>query len=188
MFLVGVDHLLHFGGDAAQVAALGGGVKIDGRLDIVVGDHRVAEAAADIDQAAQNLGRCACAAGHRQILEGGQGVQPVFRRLRRHVVGHAVLGIEPEIRRGLGGAGQRGGQRVGDVALGQPHLRHAAAVGIHLKLGHVAGLLHARVHQAGNFADLAQDAEGERLGLPAAWCRSPARPAARARRNSKSGW
>ena len=119
-----------------------------------MGHHGVASGRGEAAQRAQHLRGAAGRAGDGQVLQRFQRVQLIFRRLGDDGIGDAVLGIEPEIRRGLDGAGQRGGQRVGDVLLGQAELGDAAAVDVEIELRIVAGLLQAGIGDAGNGCDL----------------------------------
>ena len=85
--------------------------------------------------------------------------------MRDHVVGHVVLGIQEKIGRRLARSRQRGGQRRGDILLGQPHLGDAGAVSLETQFRLADGLLHARIGNAGHTAQLAQDAIAESGGL-----------------------
>ena len=123
-------------GHRAQVAVLGGGVKVDGGQDVVMRHHGGASGAAEAAQAAQHLRRRRWPVGHRQVLQRLQRVQFVFRRLgascyrrRRSWDSSQKLGAV------CAGAGQGRRQRVGDVLLGQAQLRDAAAVGVEISCG-----------------------------------------------------
>ena len=96
----------------------------------------------------------------RQRLQRAQRVDLVLRRLHHDGIGHAVVGIEPVGRRDLRAAREIDDQAVGDVALGQPDILRAGAVDIDVEGRIVRRLLDARVGDAGNAADLAEQLVG----------------------------
>ncbi len=98
--------------------------------------------------------------GDRQRLQRAQRIDLVLRRLHHDRVGHAVVRIEVVGRRDLRAAGQIDDQAVGDVALGQPDILRAGAVDIDVEGRIVGRLLDARIGDAGNPANPAQQLVG----------------------------
>ena len=101
---------------------------------------------------------CAGAAGggDRQVLQRVERVDLVLRRLHHDRVGHAVLGIEPVGRRDLAAAGEIDHQAVGHVALGHADILRARAVDVDVEARAVERLLDARIGEARNVAQPAQ--------------------------------
>jgi hypothetical protein len=125
------------------------GVDVEHRLDVVVADHGRRAVAADRAQTAEDLRALVGAGrGDRQALQARQRVDAVLRNLGDDRIGHAVLGVQPEGRRDLRAAGQRGDHAVGDVALGQAQLGDARAVDVDPQLRRAGRLLQAHVGQA----------------------------------------
>ena len=137
---VGLQDAVDVAGHRAEVAVLGGGVDVEGRGDGVVADHRVGVVAVHIGDGAQDLAP-ARGGGDRDVVQIGQGVRPVLRRLGHDRIGDPVPGVQPEGRSGLAAARQAGAQAVDHVALGDAELVGAGAVHIDPQLGIVAGLL-----------------------------------------------
>ena len=98
--------------------------------------------------------------GHRDIGEIRHRVDAVLRHLRDDRIGHAVLGVEPEIRLDLDAARQRHQQAVGDVALGEPDLAGQRTIDIDVDLRIVESLLDAQIGDAGHLADALEQIGG----------------------------
>ena len=84
----------------------------------------------------------------------------VLRRLHHDRIGHAVIRIEIVGRRDLRAAREIDDEAVGDVALGQPDILRAGTVDIDVEGRIVGRLLDARIGDAGNAADPAQQLVG----------------------------
>ena len=84
----------------------------------------------------------------------------VLRGLHHDRIRHAVIGVEIVGRRDLRAAGEVDDQAVGDVALGQPDILRAGAVDVDVEAWIVGRLLDARIGDAGNPADPAQQLVG----------------------------
>ena len=120
---------LDIAGNAAEVTVLRRGENIDHRLDVVMAHDGVRFRARDRRDAAQHLQAAALrAVRDGGVLQLGERIDAVFRRLHGDRVGDAVIGVEPEGRGGLRAAGQRGGEAVGDVELGQAEFGDPRAV------------------------------------------------------------
>ena len=98
--------------------------------------------------------------GDRQRLQRAQRVDLVLRRLHHDRIGHAVVRVEIVGRRDLRAAGEIDDEAVGDVALGQADILRAGAVDIDVEGRIVRRLLDARIGNAGNPADPAQQLVG----------------------------
>ena len=148
------------GGDRAEIAALRRGVDLHHRLDVVLRDHRAGGRALDVGDAAEDR-RLRIAGGRdRQRLQRAQRVDLVLRRLHHDRIRHAVVGIEIIGRRDLRAAGEIDHEAVGDVALGQADILRAGAIDIDVEGRIVGRLLDARIGNAGNVADAAQQLVG----------------------------
>ena len=107
------------------------------------------------------IGDCAIAGRRdRQRLQRAQRVDLVLRRLHHDRIGHAVVGVEIIGRRDLRAAGQIDHEAVGDVALGQADILGTGAIDIDVEGRIVGRLLDARIGDAGNPADPAQQLVG----------------------------
>ena len=84
-----------------------------------------------------------------------------MRRLHGDVVADAVVGVEPEVRRGLEAAAGGGQQALGDVALLRPMLAGLGAIHVDHEFGIVEGLLDAQVGGSGDVLDLVEQLLGE---------------------------
>src|SRR5208283_2432363 len=102
-FLLDIVHELRdFGSHRAEIASIDGGIHIDHRLDIVMRDGSRACDGGNVHQIAEDLrGSAGKAAVDRSVLEGLVIIHAVLRSLDGNGVADAVLGIEPEVWRGL---------------------------------------------------------------------------------------
>ena len=151
-----VEDLLHVGGDGAEIAALRGAVNLDHRLDVVLRiDRRRRVARLMSAMRAQHLRRRAWR-GDRQVAQRVQRIDLILRRLHHDRVVHAVFGIEPEGRLHLARSGEVDHHAVGDVAFGDADILRARAVDVDVEGRFAERLLDARVDQAGNVAQSAQ--------------------------------
>ena len=159
-----VQHAAHFAGHAAEVAILHVGVDVVERLHIVVIDNRSRGAAIETRHIGEQLiGGARAARMHGRIEQFGGGGHAVFGRLHDDGIVHAVLRIDPVIRRELHVAAQRDQQAVGDVLLGEAKLIGARAVHVEAQLGCVDDLVQVDVHRAGNVRQARGDLAGQRV-------------------------
>ena len=100
------------------------------------------------------------AGGDRDVRQVRDAVDAVLGHLRDDRIGHAVLGIQPEVRVDLAAAGQGDQQAVGDVALREAHLAGEGAIDVDVDLRVVEHLLDAQVRDAGHRADALQELGG----------------------------
>jgi hypothetical protein len=115
-----VQDLPDVAGDSTQVAIMGGAVDVDDRLHVVVRHDRGTRALADGGHGAQQLG--APAAGDRHVGQFPHGIDAILRQLHDDRIGHAVLRVQPERRRGLDAAGKVIEHAGREVTFRQPHL------------------------------------------------------------------
>ena len=87
-------------------------------------------------------------------------VDPILRRLHDDRIGHAVLRVQPEGRRGLDAAGEVVQHAGREVTLGQPHLAREGAVDVDIQGRCVERLLDARIGDARHLADALQQLVG----------------------------
>ena len=97
----------------------------------------------------------------RHALQVAQRIEQILRRLRGHVVAHAIFGIEPKGRRGLEGATERHQQRSGDIPLCQSDVLRARAVHVHKEPRLVERLLDVQVGRSRYVLDLLHQLLGE---------------------------
>ena len=143
-----LDDLVGVRGHRAQIAILRAGVDVDDGLHVVVVDHRRARHRVQLHQVAEQLRALRRIHRHgHQIVEAGHAI---LRRLHGHLVGDAVLRIQPEVRRRLEAAAQRDQHALRHVARVQSHLRDAGAIQVHVQRGRGEQLLHVDIGGAGN--------------------------------------
>src|ERR1700757_1581858 len=83
-------------GHARQLANLGGGVDIDGGLNVVVGDHPHSRSSLDRSEAGEKRGRSVgSGSGDRHVREILERVDAVLRGLGRDLVADVILRVEP---------------------------------------------------------------------------------------------
>ena len=98
-----------------------------------------------LHQVAQHLRVLHTGVVHRHIHQVLQRGHAVLRRLHRHLVGHAVLRIQPEVRRGLETAAQRDQHALRHVARIHSHLRGLGAVNLKMQGRQTEHLLHVHI-------------------------------------------
>src|SRR5260221_10134985 len=100
---------------------------------------------------ARKYGRRSCTrARNRNVLEVLERLNPVLRSLRRDLITHVVLGVQPKGRRSLGAAAQRYQEIVRNFTLGETDFLGFRPVDINVKLRLVKGLLNAEIRCSRN--------------------------------------
>ena len=120
-------------GHRAQITVLGAGVHVDHRLHIVMRDHQRPGRGGQLHQVAQHLRALHAGIVYRHVHQVLHRGHAVLRGLDRYLVGHAVLGIQPEVRRGLEAAAQRDQHGLRHVARIHSHLRGLVAVNLQMQ-------------------------------------------------------
>ncbi len=138
----------------------GVGENLHHRLDVVLRDHGARRRALDVGDAAEDRRLRIAGRGDRQRLQRAQGIDLVLRRLHHDGIGHAVIRIEIVGRRDLRAAGEIDDEAVGDVALGQADILRAGAVDVDVEGRRARRLLDARIRNAGDTADAAEQLVG----------------------------
>ena len=82
-----------------------------------------------------------------------QRVHFVLWRLHGDLVIHAVLKIEPIVRRGLAARAERNQHRLRDIVLRQADLFGFRPVHVHTQVGPMNELVHVRIDRSGNLRD-----------------------------------
>ena len=129
------------------------GVDLHHGLDVVLADHRIAFAAAELRQGPQHLWRATGRPAERQIGQRRKRIELALRRLHHDRIGHTVGWIEPKSGRNLAAAGQVDHQAVGDVAGGEPEVLGPRAVDVDLEHRALVRLLDARIGDARDTTD-----------------------------------
>ncbi len=155
-------HLLR---DVAEVLAVDVAEDVDGGADVVVGDDGPGGAAGGGGDVGEDLAHVGTAAEDGEIEEVVEAGDAVLRGLGVELVAHAADGIDPEIRAGLLGAGERAEDAVGDVLLGEAELGGLGAIDGDVEAGGVVGFVDAEVDGAGDEADAGEEFLGEGVDL-----------------------
>src|SRR5208337_494153 len=157
-----VHELCDFGSQRAEIASIDGGIHIDHRLYIVVGDGSRTRDRGSVHQIAEELrGRAGKAAVDGSVLESLVIIHAVLGRLDGNGVADTVSGIEPEVRRGLETRGERDQHVLSDVAGLQTHVLGARAIDVHEQGGCVKGLLDVDIHGPRHVADFVGELQSD---------------------------
>lgn len=104
----------------------------------------------------QDLGGASAAGCDRKVLQGGERIEAVLRRLHHDRIRHTVRVVQPERGRDLAGTREVHHHAVRHVALGDAEQLRARAVDIDVESRVAVRLRDPRVDHARNIANLAQ--------------------------------
>src|SRR6267143_3135585 len=116
-------------------------------------DHTQFGIAAERGETREYGGRSGTCARNRNVLQILQGLNPVLRSLRRDLITHAILGVQPESRRSLEAAAQRYQEVARNFSLGETDFPSFRPIHIDVKLWLVKGLLNAEIRCSRNVLD-----------------------------------
>src|SRR5216683_5253981 len=139
--------------NSSEVTALDGTEYIDDRGHIVMRDHAQLGIAAERGETREYGGRSGTCARNWNVLQILQGLNPVLRSLRRDLVTHAILGIQPESRRSLEATAQGNQEIACNFSLGETDFPSFRPIHIDVKLRLVKGLLNAEIRCSRNVLD-----------------------------------